>query len=105
MRHYPVIIIGSGPAGSSCAKALKDAGIECLIMEKLQLPRDKTCSGVIYGQTQQLLKKHFGSLPPASVRCAPEIINADNAVLCNANGTTERYVWELAKDGIEFSHD
>jgi len=105
MQHYPVIIVGSGPAGSSCAKALGAAGIECLILEKKRLPRNKTCSGVIYGQSQELLREHFGALPPAGVRCDPEIINARNVLECKEDGSMERYVWELPKDGHAFSEN
>lgn len=31
MEEYQVIIVGSGPAGAACAKALKDENIEVLI--------------------------------------------------------------------------
>ena len=64
MEEYPVIIVGSGPAGAACAKALKNEDIKALIVEKDELPRNKICSGILFGQTQVLLKQLFGSLPP-----------------------------------------
>ena len=33
-KEYQAIIVGSGPAGAACAKALKNAGIEVLVIEK-----------------------------------------------------------------------
>lgn len=105
MKHYPVVIIGSGPAGSACAKALKDAGVRCLVLEKSRLPRPKTCSGVIYGQSQELLLRYFGALPPMKLRSDPGVIRASNAVLCEDGGDMEPYIWELPKDGRTFSRD
>lgn len=64
MGDYQVVIVGAGPAGASCAKALHDAGVQALIIEVDELPRYKTCSGVLFGQTQELLLQFFGSLPP-----------------------------------------
>ena len=103
MRHYPAVVVGSGPGGSSCAKALADAGVPCLVVEKRSLPRHKTCSGIVYGQCQELLEKYFGQLPPADVRCSPEFVHADNVVEYLPDGTTAPYVWELPKDGHAFS--
>jgi len=47
MKHYQVIIVGAGPAGSACARKLVDAGIDCLILDKDIFPRQKTCAGWI----------------------------------------------------------
>ncbi len=77
-NEYDVIIIGSGPAGSSAAKSLTQWGLKTLILEKEQLPRYKCCSGVLFGEAQALLQKYFGGLPPEEVYCTPKIINASN---------------------------
>jgi geranylgeranyl reductase family protein len=42
-----VLIVGGGPAGSTCARELIRAGIDALILDKQQFPRDKTCAGWI----------------------------------------------------------
>ncbi|MBA3037730.1 MAG: NAD(P)/FAD-dependent oxidoreductase [Desulfobacterium sp.] len=104
-KYYPVVIAGGGPAGSACAKALSDQGINALVLERQPLPRHKCCSGVLMGQTQELLKKYFGGLPPESVYCKPKIINSKNII-----GWTEKdgyfvYEWEIPKDGKAFSSD
>jgi len=43
---YEVGIVGAGPAGSSCARALGEAGIEVAIFDPSH-PREKPCGGVI----------------------------------------------------------
>ncbi|MFN2282370.1 MAG: NAD(P)/FAD-dependent oxidoreductase [Anaerolineales bacterium] len=45
MRSYPVVIVGGGPAGSACARRLVEKGVECLIVDKEEFPRQKTCAG------------------------------------------------------------
>lgn len=45
MRSYQVVIVGGGPAGSSCARRLTERGVECLIVDKADFPRQKTCAG------------------------------------------------------------
>ncbi len=42
-----VIIVGGGPAGSSCAWKLCKSGIETIILDKKAFPRDKLCAGWI----------------------------------------------------------
>ena len=38
-----VIIVGAGPAGSSTAYHLAKLGIDVLVLEKAEFPRDKIC--------------------------------------------------------------
>ena len=105
MEEYPVIIVGSGPAGAACAKALKSKDIEALILEKDELPRHKICSGILFGQTQVLLKHFFKSLPPNDIYCEPKIIKADNILEWNRDKDFSSYVWEIPKNGQSFPED
>jgi len=50
MEHIDVIIVGGGPAGSTCAWKLREYGIECFILDKAVFPRDKLCAGWITPQ-------------------------------------------------------
>lgn len=52
---YDVIIIGSGVAGSTAAYFLADAKVKVLVLEKLQLPRYKTCGGGLVHRAVSLL--------------------------------------------------
>jgi menaquinone-9 beta-reductase len=44
------LIVGGGPAGSSCAWALQRAGLDVAILDKQMFPRDKVCGGWITPQ-------------------------------------------------------
>ncbi len=46
-RSCDVLIVGGGPAGSSCARQLVRAGWDVLVMDKQDFPRDKVCAGWI----------------------------------------------------------
>lgn len=56
MNHtYDVIVVGSGPAGSSAAWRLARAGLSVAVIEKESLPRYKTCGGGIVGRAMRAL--------------------------------------------------
>jgi geranylgeranyl reductase family protein len=50
MDSFDVVIVGGGPAGSTCARALRRAGLEVAIVDKAEFPRDKVCAGWITPQ-------------------------------------------------------
>ncbi|NGZ96888.1 MAG: geranylgeranyl reductase [Nitrospira sp. WS110] len=52
---YDVIVAGSGPAGSTAAWRLAQAGVTVAVIEKAALPRYKTCGGGIIGRAIQAL--------------------------------------------------
>jgi geranylgeranyl reductase family protein len=47
MDACDALIVGGGPAGSSCAWALRASGLKIAILDKRQFPRDKVCGGWI----------------------------------------------------------
>ena len=47
MDRCDVLIVGGGPAGSTCAWKLRAAGLDVVVLDKKQFPRDKTCAGWI----------------------------------------------------------
>ncbi len=47
MDPCDVLIVGGGPAGSSCAWALRSSGLDVLIVDKTAFPRNKVCGGWI----------------------------------------------------------
>jgi geranylgeranyl reductase family protein len=47
MEACDVLIVGGGPAGSSCARELHRHGMEVMVMDKALFPRDKVCAGWI----------------------------------------------------------
>ncbi|MDP8990207.1 MAG: NAD(P)/FAD-dependent oxidoreductase [Acidobacteriota bacterium] len=47
MDECDVLIVGGGPAGSSCAWALRNSGLDVVILDQHIFPRDKICGGWI----------------------------------------------------------
>lgn len=47
METCDVLIVGGGPAGSTCARRLIDAGLDVILLDKSSFPRDKVCAGWI----------------------------------------------------------
>jgi len=45
MRRCDAIVVGGGPAGSSCAWALRRAGADVVLIDRASFPRDKVCAG------------------------------------------------------------
>ncbi|MGD8515151.1 MAG: NAD(P)/FAD-dependent oxidoreductase [Granulosicoccaceae bacterium] len=45
METCDVLIVGGGPAGSTCARELQRAGLDVIVLDKAQFPRDKICAG------------------------------------------------------------
>ncbi len=40
-----VVVVGAGPAGSVCARYLARAGLDVVLVDRAQFPRDKPCGG------------------------------------------------------------
>ena len=45
MRDVDALIVGGGPAGSTCAWKLKQAGLEPVVLDRAEFPRLKLCAG------------------------------------------------------------
>lgn len=47
MDRCDVLVVGGGPGGSSCARALVRAGLDVVVLDRRSFPRDKVCAGWI----------------------------------------------------------
>ena len=47
METCDALIVGGGPAGSSCARQLRLHGMDVVVMDKAIFPREKVCAGWI----------------------------------------------------------
>lgn len=45
MESCEVLVVGAGPAGSSCAGLLRKQGLSVLLLDRDRFPRDKPCAG------------------------------------------------------------
>jgi len=50
-----VLIVGGGPAGSSCAWGLRGSGLDVVVADRKTFPRDKVCAGWITPQVVEAL--------------------------------------------------
>ena len=55
MPRYDAIVVGAGPAGSTCAYRLASAGAAVLLLDRACFPRDKPCGGGVTGRAARLL--------------------------------------------------
>ena len=60
MDKYDVIIVGGGPAGSSCAWHLNRNGMKTAIIDKSTFPRNKVCAGWITPEVVESLHIDLG---------------------------------------------
>lgn len=57
MEKTKVLIVGAGPAGSTCGLLLRKRGIDCLLVDRATFPRDKICGGGLTPRSYRLLEK------------------------------------------------
>ncbi len=55
MRDAEVIVVGGGPAGSSAAYFMAQAGLDVMILDRACFPRDKPCSEYLSPQASRIL--------------------------------------------------
>ena len=60
MHSCDVLIVGGGPAGSSCAWGLRSSGLHVVILDKATFPRNKVCGGWITPCVLQALEIDSG---------------------------------------------
>ena len=56
MRRCDALIVGGGPAGSTCARLLRRAGWDVLVVDRARFPRDKVCAGWLTPEVFPLLE-------------------------------------------------
>lgn len=69
---YDIVVIGAGPTGCIAAKLLAEFGYKVLLTEKNELPRYKSCSGILIQKSIELVQKYVRCSIPDSVTCLPK---------------------------------
>jgi geranylgeranyl reductase family protein len=54
--HCDAVIVGGGPAGSTCARVLHRAGWRVIVIDRARFPRDKVCAGWVTPGVFRLLE-------------------------------------------------
>lgn len=57
MDQVKALIVGAGPAGSTCALLLRKTGVDCLLVDRAVFPRDKICGGGLTPRSYHLLNR------------------------------------------------
>ena len=65
MIRADALVVGGGPAGSTCARVLRNAGWNVVVADRARFPRDKVCAGWLTPRVFDLLE-----LDPAEYRAA-----------------------------------
>lgn len=99
MRHvHDVIVVGAGPGGSAAAYYLARSGLDVLLVDKHEFPRDKTCGDGLPPLALRVLDD-MGLLP--SLRRLSHRINAFDLVA--PNGQSVVVSLPTGQDGPDYS--
>ena len=88
MQTCDALIVGGGPAGSSCAWKLRQHGMDVTVLDKALFPRDKVCAGWITPAVVQALQLDTGDYARGRVL---EPISAFRTGLIHGGALENRY--------------
>ncbi len=63
MINTDVLIIGGGPAGSACARRLKENNVRSIVLDKAKFPRFKPCAGWVTPQVLRWVGRDMDNYP------------------------------------------
>jgi len=63
VEQTDVIIVGGGPAGSTCAWKLRQAGLDVIVLDRAEFPRTKLCAGWVTPEAMADLELDDDSYP------------------------------------------
>lgn len=99
---YDLIVVGAGPAGAAAAKFAAEANLKVLLLEKMKIPREKSCSGFLIQKSVRFIEEYYGEMPE-NVFCQPK--NTGGFILTNEDGKEFRFespgfnIWRGDFDG------
>lgn len=63
MNIVDAVVVGGGPAGSTCAWKLRDAGLDVIVLDRAAFPRTKLCAGWVTPEALADLELEPGDYP------------------------------------------
>ncbi|MFW9918417.1 MAG: geranylgeranyl reductase family protein [Candidatus Thorarchaeota archaeon] len=67
---YDLMVVGGGPAGSTCAREAARKGLDVVLIEKEEVPRDKLCGGALSPRIINTLDFDISSVVQHDMHCA-----------------------------------
>ncbi len=92
--YYDVAISGAGPAGCTCALALKDAGLKVALIDKANFPRDKVCGDAIPGRAVKTLYRISPEYERALRAFSPKLATQKTSLFYKGRNITFNWVGE-----------
>jgi geranylgeranyl reductase family protein len=94
-KVHDVVIVGAGPAGSTLGFLLAKDGLNVLVIEKSNFPRQKLCGGLITQKTRLLIKDiyeaEFESLFPVENKASLFFVYKDDKKIISQCSPTPFY--------------
>jgi len=99
---YDVLICGSGPSGTVCARTVAEKGYKVLLIDKDQFPRDKPCGGGLCPHINKF-EYFFKRLPKIlESKCRRGIIYSENGKYMADTGIVEIVFYNIRRK--KFDH-
>jgi len=57
LEKIDTLIVGAGPAGTICAYLLRNAGVDCILVDRASFPREKLCGGGLTPKAYSLVEE------------------------------------------------
>lgn len=125
MQVADAIVVGGGPAGSTCAWKLRQAGLDVLVLDRAEFPRTKLCAGWVTPEAIADLELDPANYPASFMtfdklavhwkvlRAAPKVkqhsirrYEFDDFLLRRSGATVLQHkVREIQRDGDDFVVD
>jgi flavin-dependent dehydrogenase len=86
MDVFDVLIVGGGPAGSTCARFLTQAGARVAVVDRAQFPRVKLCAGWLstpIWDTLEMLPRDYPGRSWEWQTCHVRLAEEDHAIPCH----------------------
>ncbi len=80
---YDLIVVGAGPAGSTCARSAALQGLRVLLLDKEVHPRPRPCGGILSKRVQNLLDMDMTSVIERSINSVVIHPPSGDPILCH----------------------
>lgn len=88
MNYFDIIIVGGGPAGSTCALALANSGLKVAVIEKASYPRGKVCGDAIAAYIPKVLH----AIHPKYKKAFDDFAEKTEVNTCRVVAPNEKYI-------------